>query len=177
MSDVNIREVPPQDWSFYKSVRLSSLEDSPDSFGSTYEQEVLLSDAEWQARLDLKLRGLSALPLIAELDGRAVGLAWGVMHEPDTKIAHIYQMWVCPSLRGRGIAKSLLCEISTWALNKGCERIELAVTTINEAAVSVYTSYGYTPTGPIEALRAGSALMVQPMVKRLVAAAKPENTL
>jgi ribosomal protein S18 acetylase RimI-like enzyme len=82
-------------------------------------------------------------------------------------MAHIYQMWVSPALRGKGIAKSLLYEISTWAVNKGCECIKLAVTTSNEAAVGFYTSSGYLPTGPLEALRVGSALMVQPMVKRL----------
>ncbi|WP_374694381.1 GNAT family N-acetyltransferase [Halomonas sp. SpR1] len=167
MSDVKIREVPPQDWPLYKSVRLSSLEDSPDSFGSTYEQEVLLSDAEWQARLDLEFRGLDARPLIAELAGHAVGLAWGVIHEPDSKTAHIYQMWVSPSQRGKGIATSLLNEITAWALNKGCERIALAVTTSNEAAVSLYNSSGYLPAGSLEALRNGSVFLVQPMVKRL----------
>ncbi|HDZ48925.1 MAG TPA: GNAT family N-acetyltransferase [Halomonas sp.] len=64
-------------------------------------------------------------------------------------------------------SNSLLSEITTWAINKECERIELAVTTSNEAAVSLYTSSGYLPTGSLEKLRSGSALLVQPMVKRL----------
>lgn len=66
MSDVKSRVLTPQDWQLYKLARLNSLEDAPDSFGSTYEQEVTLSDTEWQTRLDLKWRGLDALPLIAE---------------------------------------------------------------------------------------------------------------
>ncbi len=167
MSDVKIRLLTLQDWRLYKSVRLTSLEDSPDSFGSTFEQEAALSDAEWQARLDLAFRGLEALPLIAELAGQMVGLAWGVIHEPDSKTAHIYQMWVSPSQRGKGIANSLLSEITTWAFHKGCERIALAVTTNNDAAMSLYKSSGYLPAGSLEALRSGSALLVQPMVKRL----------
>jgi ribosomal protein S18 acetylase RimI-like enzyme len=167
MGDVKIRVLALQDWQLYKSVRLTSLEDSPDSFGSTYEQEVTLSDTEWQTRLDLKLRDLDALPLMAELEGQVVGLAWGVIHEPYRKTAHIYQMWVSPAQRGKGIAKSLLDEISTWALSKGCECIKLAVTTSNEAAVGLYASYGYAPTGSLEELRVASKLMVQPMVKRL----------
>ena len=65
MSDVKIRLLTLQDWRLYKSSRLTSLEDSPDSFGSTYEQEAALSDAEWLARLDLEFRGLEALPLVA----------------------------------------------------------------------------------------------------------------
>ncbi|MBT2786884.1 MULTISPECIES: GNAT family N-acetyltransferase [unclassified Halomonas] len=172
MCEINISVLTRHDWSRYKSVRLNSLQDSPDSFGSTYQQEVALSDAEWQSRLDLKWRGLEALPLIAELEGQSVGLAWGVIHEPDTKIAHIYQMWVSPAVRGKGIAKALLGNISTWALNKGCECIKLTVTTSNAAAVGLYASSGYLPTGPLEELRAGSSLMVQPMVKRLVSTAR-----
>ena len=167
MSDVKSRVLTPQDWQLYKLARLNSLEDAPDSFGSTYEQEVTLSDTEWQTRLDLKWRGLDALPLIAELESQAVGLAWGVIHEPDTKIAHIYQMWVSPALRGKGIARSLLDEISTWALDKGCACIKLAVTTSNKAAIGFYTLSGYLPAGSLEELRVGSTLMVQPMVKRL----------
>lgn len=167
MSYVKIRVLTPQDWQLYKSVRLTSLEESPDSFGSTYEQEVTLSDTEWQTRLDLKWRGLDALPLIAELESQAVGLAWGVIHEPYSKTAHIYQMWVSPAQRGKSIATSLLSEITAWAFHKGCERIVLAVTTSNEAAVSLYNSSGYLPAGSLEALRSGSVLLVQPMVKRL----------
>lgn len=167
MVDVKIRVLTPRDGPLYKAVRLNSLEDSPDAFCSTYEQEAVLSDGEWQTRLDLKLRGLDARPLIAELAGQAVGLAWGVIHEPDSKTAHIYQMWVSPAQRGKGIATSLLSEITTWAFNKGCECIVLAVTTSNESAVSLYTSSGYIPTGSLEELRGGSALLVQPMIKRL----------
>lgn len=167
MSDVKIRVLSPQDWQLYKSVRLTSLEESPDSFGATCEQEVTLSDTEWQTRLDLKLRGLNALPLMAELAGQAVGLAWGVIHQPDSQTAHIYQMWVSPSQRGKGIATSLLSEITAWAFNKSCERIQLVVTTNNDAAVSLYNSSGYLPMGSLEELRSGSALLVQPMVKRL----------
>lgn len=73
MSDVKSRVLTPLDWQLYQLARLNSLEDAPDSFGSTYEQEVTLSDTEWQTRLDLKLRGLDALPLIAELEDQAVG--------------------------------------------------------------------------------------------------------
>lgn len=167
MSDVKIRLLTLQDWRLYKLIRLTSLEDSPDSFGSTYEHEAALSDAEWLARLDLEFRGLEALPLVAELAGHAVGLAWGVIHEPASKTAHIYQMWVSPTQRGKGIANSLLSEITAWAFHKGCERIALAVTASNEAAVRMYHSSGYLPTGSLEELRSGSALMVQPMVKRL----------
>lgn len=171
MSEFEIKTLTPENWELYKSARLNSLRDSPDSFGSTYDQEAALSDAEWQSRLDLKLRALDALPLVAEMDGQLVGIAWGLIHKPDLRIAHIYQMWVSPALRGKGIAKSLLSEIKAWAIGRGCDLMALAVTANNEAAVNLYKSSGFVATGQLEKLRVGSALMVQPMVMELNSAA------
>ena len=167
MSEFEIKVLTPEKWRLYKFVRLNSLRDSPDSFGSTYDQEVGLSDAQWQSRLDLKLRDIDALPLVAELDGQPAGVAWGLIDKEDLRTAHIYQMWVPPELRGKGIAKSLLGEIEAWAISRGCGLMALAVTTSNEAAVSFYRSFGFVAAGQPEELRVGSALMAQPMICRL----------
>ncbi|MCQ4265280.1 hypothetical protein [Stutzerimonas stutzeri] len=78
MSEFEIKVLTPEKWRLYKFVRLNSLRDSPDSFGSTYDHEVGLSDAQWQSRLDLKLRDIDALPLVAELDGQPAGVALGL---------------------------------------------------------------------------------------------------
>ena len=78
MSKFKIRILNPEDWRLYREVRLNSLKDSPDSFGSTYSREAEFADFEWQSRLDLSSPAKSALPLVAEADGTAVGLAWGL---------------------------------------------------------------------------------------------------
>ena len=75
MSVLNIRVLNKEDWAIYKDLRLLSLQDSPDSFGSTYEQEVQVSNEEWISRLDPELCAKYALPLMAELNGVAIGLA------------------------------------------------------------------------------------------------------
>ncbi|POH81378.1 hypothetical protein CXK91_18250 [Stutzerimonas stutzeri] len=92
---------------------------------------------------------------------------WGLIDKEDLRTAHIYQMWVPPELRGKGIAKSLLGEIEAWAISRGCGLMALAVTTSNEAAVSFYRSFGFVAAGQPEDLRVGSALMAQPMICRL----------
>ncbi|QPI62568.1 GNAT family N-acetyltransferase [Vreelandella venusta] len=167
MKNFNIKVVTPEDWALYKSVRLESLKDSADSFGATYQQESTLSDADWRARLDLSARGLVAFPLVAEQGGRAVGLAWGVIHVPEVETAHIYQMWVSPAARGKGIAKALLGKIKTWAIDKECERIALDVTTSNEAAAGLYRSSGFMAMGQPVPLRRDSSLMMQAMLMAL----------
>jgi ribosomal protein S18 acetylase RimI-like enzyme len=162
-----IRPLTPSDWQRYKSIRLRSLENSPDAFGSTFERELTLTDEEWQARVNPALRDGLALPLIVEFDGNAVGLACGVIHSADASVAHVYQMWISPEMRGKGIAKALLAQIKTWAVNMNCKRVTLGVTTNNHAAVSLYKSFGFVATGDVEELRAGSALRSQTMVFEL----------
>ncbi len=167
MSEIEISILRSHHWQLYKDIRLASLMDSPDSFGSTYEKEAASPDAEWQSRLNPDGRARNALPLIAKTGGAAVGLAWGLIHEPDLHVAHIYQMWVSPAQRGKGVARALLDEIRAWAISKGCERLALSVTTSNDAAVSLYLKSGFTAAGALEALRPGSAITVQPMTMEL----------
>ena len=139
----------------------------PGRLGSTYAREAEFPDSEWQSRLDPDVRAANALPLIAETGGDAVGLAWGLIHAPDLHIAHVYQMWVSPTQRGEGVAKSLLDEIVSWAMSRRCERLVLSVTTNNDAAVGLYLASGFNASGPLEALRPGSALTVQAMTMEL----------
>ena len=159
-----IRKLTTADWHLYKNIRLQSLADSPDAFGSTYEREAAYADSDWQSRLDTESRPEHVLPLIAEIDKKAVGLAWGVIHEQDAKTAHVYQMWVAPQMRGQGIAKALVNALKTWAMQLNCDSLQLAVTTNNQAAVGLYLASGFVPTGQTEELRAGSALESQSMI-------------
>lgn len=171
MSKFKIRVLAPEDWEIYKLIRLRSLEESPDSFGSTYEREVSFPDSVWLSRLSPELAGTISLPLVAEIDGKEVGVASGLIRESDSKVANIYQMWVSPDARGKGIAASFLDEIKTWALDKESTSMALSVTTVNNAAVGLYQSYGFSPAGDTEELRVGSELLVQPMAMGLRGAA------
>ncbi len=172
MNEFHIRTLTESDWAIYKTIRLLSLIDSPDSFGSTYAREILFPDSEWQSRLAPLARAGYALPLIAEVDDQPVGLAWCLIHEPALQTACVYQMWVAPEVRGKGIAKALLNQIRTWALTKKCDYVTLAVTTSNDAAVELYLSEGFVPSGQIESLRDGSSIMAQPMKLALSTSSK-----
>lgn len=167
MSEIRIKTLAPQDWPIYRSIRLASLSDSPDSFGSTYACEALLPDSEWQSRLNPDGRANNALPLFAVVDGIPVGLAWGLIHDPGSGGANIYQMWVSPEARGLGIGRLFLDHIEVWALKKGCDLLFLSVTTNNIAAIGLYQSSGFVPSGQAEELREGSELKTQSMVKAL----------
>jgi len=167
MSEIEIRTLTLGDWATYRSIRLASLADSPDSFGSTYEHEALFPDSEWQSRLDPAERAANAFPLIAKSDGIPVGLSWGVIHEPGVEVAYIYQMWVSPEARGNGIGKLFLDHIAAWAKEKSCDFLALSVAISNDAAIGLYKASGFVLSGQTEALRKSSGLKIRSMVKHL----------
>ena len=51
MSDVDIEPIAPGDWQEFREVRLASLADAPDAFGSTYADWVGAAEERWRARL------------------------------------------------------------------------------------------------------------------------------
>jgi ribosomal protein S18 acetylase RimI-like enzyme len=169
VSKANIRVLSEDDWKIYKLLRLRSLQESPDSFGSTYEREHQFQDKEWLFLLDSNGGDKLALPLVAELNGSALGLAWGLIHEPGDQIAHVYQMWVSPDTRGLGVGKLLLNRIIVWAKSTDLQALSLAVTTTNLPAVKLYRSSGFLPHGGLKELRSESTVRVQPMMLELSA--------
>lgn len=103
-----VREFLPDEWAIYKELRLRSLDDSPDAFGKTLAEEQKYSDEEWSSRLLSGVHSDKDLPLIAEVDGQPVGLAWGRIEEDKPDTANLYQMWVATNHRSKGIGGLIL---------------------------------------------------------------------
>ena len=167
MDNLQITEFTSEDWDAYKALRLESLKDSPDSFGSTFEREIKFAETVWKSRLIPSDNSVHILPLVALSNGTPIGLASGVKHTHKDETAHVYQMWVSKPYRGLGIGRNLLSKIETWAIALQLKSLSLAVTTSNSGAVSLYRSAGFVPSGNTEPLRENSELLVQPMVLQL----------
>ncbi len=151
------------EWQLYRTLRLRSLEDSPDAFGSTLAHEQSHSDEFWSTRLRLGKAGGLDLPLVAEVGGEAVGLAWGRIEAHEPEVARVYQMWVTPEWRGDGAAQELLGEIVSWARANGARFVRLDVTCGNSPAVRLYQRSGFKPIGETHPLRPGSRIEAQEM--------------
>ncbi|QQX81139.1 GNAT family N-acetyltransferase [Shewanella sp. KX20019] len=163
MANIEIQVLRPQDWHKYKGLRLASLQDAPDAFGSTYQKEVNFAEAQWRVRLDVEPQSKSILPLVATSDGVAVGLAFGMRHNPNDQTIHVYQMWVAKSARGYGIGQLLLQKIIDWAVSLDADFVSLEVTVTNFAAVKLYQAMGFKAELALAPLREGSTIMVQTM--------------
>jgi ribosomal protein S18 acetylase RimI-like enzyme len=150
----------PSDWRKYKAIRLKSLKESPDAFGSTYKSEAIFTDDIWMKRLAKVEDDAQNYPLIAELNSRPVGLTVGRIDSANNDILHVYQMWVDPDYRGLGIGELLLDQVVKWSGSNNTNLVVLSVTDTNVAAKTLYLSYGFQETGDFEPLREGSDIMV-----------------
>ncbi len=160
---LKIRTFAPQEWDTYRGLRLRALADSPDAFGSTLADEQDRPDAEWSRRLASGADSRVNLPLVAEVHGEPIGLAWGRIDTSDPEVAALYQMWVAPNHRGLGAGQMLLEAVIAWARARNASYMDLGVTCGDRPARRLYERAGFKPMGEPQPLRPGSTLLVQPM--------------
>jgi ribosomal protein S18 acetylase RimI-like enzyme len=162
-----LRRFAADEWPAYRDLRLRALADSPDAFGSTFARESARSDDEWRERLATGARSPTDLPLVAVVDDALAGLAWGRLDERQPDIAHLFQVWVAPEFRGRGVGRLLVDAVIAWARTVGARALRLGVTCGDTAAVRLYRRAGFVDDGAPQPLRPGSDVKSQPMLLAL----------
>jgi ribosomal protein S18 acetylase RimI-like enzyme len=162
---VEIRRVRNDDWRVLRGVRLAALADAPDAFGSTHAQALERPDAwwiEWCARS-------------ADSDTQAMVLAWdgatplgmAGAYLDDDGGWNVISMWVDPAARGRGVGRVLLDQVVAFAREHGADEVVLGVSDGNEAARTLYETYGFADNGDSEPLASNPALNVRYLTLRL----------
>src|SRR5689334_21124168 len=81
---------------------------------------------------------------IAEEAGTLVGM-FG-LERVDDRSAELRRMYVAPATRGRGIARALLAHAESVCREGGCDRLVLSTSDLQQAALQLYRSSGYTLT-------------------------------
>ena len=130
----------------YRSIRLESLKNNPESFASSYEEEKDFSIEEFKN----KFQSNDSFTYGAFEKGELVGIIT-LYKEKLYKLshrAHIGAMYVSPSKRGLGIGKVLMEEAIKKAKSiEGLEQVYLAVVSTNESAKKLYSSLGFEVFG------------------------------
>jgi predicted GNAT family acetyltransferase len=144
------RRLGTDDWETFRDVRLRSLADSPDAFGSTLEREQGFTEADWRQRV--------SGPVYVVEDPAPVAVG-GIFDREGT--GQIWGMWTDPAHRGRGHAHRILD-----ALTDLLPEVQLHVNITNGGARVVYERYGFVGTGELEPLRPGSDQQMERMVLR-----------
>ena len=145
-----LRRLGPDDWADFRDIRLHSLADSPDAFGSSLEREQGFTEDDWRQRL--------SGPVYVVDDPRPVSV--GGVFDLDG-IGHIWGMWTDPAHRGHGHARRILDAVTPLL-----PRIQLHVNVTNGDARAVYERYGFVGTGELAPLRPGSDQRIELMVLR-----------
>ena len=144
-----VRRLGPDDWEAFRDIRLRSLADSPDAFGSTLAREQAFDEAEWR-----RVRG----PVYVVEDPGPVAL--GGLFD-DAGVFHVWGMSTDPEHRGRGHAHRVLDALIAPDVDA-----VLDVNVTNDAARAAYERYGFVGTGRFEPLRPGSEQRMERMVLR-----------
>src|SRR6201996_7511245 len=106
-------------------------------------------DAVVATEADLLRDGWGPTPrfpaLIADYEGAAAGFALYFTSYSTWRGHHgirLEDLYVTPSLRGKGIGKALLAKLAAIAVEQGCPRLEWDVLDWNAPAIAVYEAIG-----------------------------------
>ena len=144
MIEYRILKAQLADWERVRSIRLRSLSDSPDAFGTTLAEEQQRTSREWRERI---ANNRVTHFLAATSDEDDVGLAVGAPYTGHEETAGLFGMWVAPEVRKQGIGVALVQAVLKWAENEKHRRIILDVAKANTNAIRLYRSCGFVPTG------------------------------
>lgn len=162
-----VRRIRAEEWPLLRDLRLASLQESPEAFGTRYEEAGSTEDRDWMATARASSSGNRRTYFIC-WDGRQpVGLVQGRRRPPGDCL--LFSMWVSPQARRRGAGSVLVQAVEDWGRGWGAERVVLWVIGTNDAALRFYERIGFRllPAGPDAASgRAYGALAMERTAQR-----------
>jgi GNAT superfamily N-acetyltransferase len=160
-SGPTVRHCSVDDSALLRAIRVEALLDSPEAYGSTYEEARTWADRHWKAL------ARQWNYYLGELDGRVVGVASGGTNESHPGTRWLYGMYVSPSARGSGVADLLVEEVEKWARDQGVDKLFLHVAGPMSRARAFYESVGFTATGDLMNMARDPSIQLATMVKSL----------
>jgi len=137
-----VRRLAPGEAAAYREIRLAGLLESPEAFGSVYDEAAGLP-------LETFERRLSASSVIAAFaDGTIVGMASVTAEEglQDRHKAFVTGFFVRAAYRGNGVADALLAAVVRAAVAP-VEQLLLTVVAGNDRAVRFFERHGFQRYG------------------------------
>lgn len=143
---MDIRRLTPDDAEGYRKIRLEALQNDPEAFSSSYEEEIENPIQYYEDRL-----GSESSYTYGAFDEEALIGIVTLVRETRTKIRHragIFAMYVTGEKRGLGTGRRLMeAAIGKSKELNGVEQIHLTVMAENEPAKKLYASMGFDRYG------------------------------
>ena len=147
--NISIRQLIENDWREFSQIRLKALQTDPSVFGSNYEKESQMSEAEWRNRLQAKD---NAIFLIYE-DETPIGMTCISIDrdDPTRKTALLWGSWLAPDFRGKGLSELMYRTRINWAKNQPTvEKIIVSHRASNVASKYANQKHGFVLTHKTE---------------------------
>lgn len=138
---IEIFKLSPQEAMRFKAIRLRSLAEDPDAFGTKFDTAKTWSDDNWISQVQ-KMN-----TFLAMIQGNDVGVIRLVKDEEDLDVAWLISMWVAPEARGKKVASKLLDFVIDFAKKDQIKVLKLDVVDSNIAAIALYEHYGFLENG------------------------------
>lgn len=141
---IGIIQLPPDSWQVYRELRLEALQNDPQAFGGSYEEEINLTPTNWQNRLKSMW--------FAWTDNQIIGMI-GLVQNKEMGIKHyafLVSLWVKPAYRRQGIGALLIKHVQKDAPTKQLRKILLHVTKTQPGALRLYEPVGFKKVGTLK---------------------------
>ena len=143
---LHLRRLEPSDAALYRAFRLRGLQDHPEAFTSSFEEESQrpLVDTEKRLSTDSPARMWGAL------EGGQLAGVFGFEREVRHKNSHkatLIGLFVAPEFTGRGVGRALVETVMQDARDAGICLLVLTVTHGNERARALYARAGFQTIG------------------------------
>jgi RimJ/RimL family protein N-acetyltransferase len=143
--NITIRRLTEDNWLAFSQVRLTALQTDPKVFGSNYERESQMTEAEWRSRLQAKD---NAIFLIYENE-TLIGMTCVSIDRDDAtkKTALLWGSWLAPHVRGKGLSKLMYQTRINWAKQQPtAEKIIVSHRASNLASERANQKHGFVTT-------------------------------
>jgi RimJ/RimL family protein N-acetyltransferase len=138
-------ELSPDEWSRLRDIRLASLLESPEAFGSSYEREIAFTEKEWRELFNLNSY------LVASIDGKDIAIMFLEKLRGDFgATCWVGGCWSNPQFRGIGALRSMFDYVDSVKDQRGWQIQGLGVFIVNESAITAYEKLGFKAMGEVQ---------------------------
>jgi ribosomal protein S18 acetylase RimI-like enzyme len=142
---VKFRHLTPDDYNIWRNIRLEALSAHPQSFLTTYEEELARPESQsndW----------LASGSLMGAFDGDDLCAVMSIDPEKPPAMAHrgwIHTVYCRPNWRGGPMSRGLMDYAIAQAKEAGLLQLELYVEATNTRAIAFYERFGFQLCGRI----------------------------
>ncbi len=140
-----VTQIAEDDWREFSQVRLRALLTDPSVFGSNFEKESRLTEADWRE----KLRAVDNAIFIVRRDGEPVGMTAASIdrNDPTKKTGIFWGSWLEPAVRGTGLSGLMNEARLNWIrVQPGVEKVLVSHRASNLASRRANQRFGFVQT-------------------------------